>query len=232
MMIVRGTLESARGNMILAAFAIYLLTATGDDGFGRFRGSIEQARRPLINASSTEIRPLYRCLVAVLCNGPAAAVREAAADDRWQLVWERALASVIARLVRPEADALSTNLRPEQIARWSQELPRELSAHASNMEFALTYQFLKPAALFTKLENQLRDIALQRADDETVGVIRWLLTDFPAGIGKLPTWYVWTLLRGTVLRPTYLAWEGTIELAARAETFRRRMTHDVEALSS
>ena len=210
--------------MILAAFAIYLFTATADDGFGGFRGAIEQARRALISASSTEIRPLYRCLVAVLGNGPAAAIREAAVDNRWQLVWERALASVIARLVRPDADAISTNLRPEQIARWIQELPRELSAHASNMEFALTYQLLKPAVLPAEVEKQLRDIALQRADDETVGVIRWLLTDFPAGIDKLPTWYVWTLLRGTALRPTYLAWKGTIELAARAETFGKRMT--------
>ena len=232
MMIVRGTLESARGNMILAAFAIYLLTATADDGFGGFRGGIEQARRALISASSTEIRPLYRCLVAVLCNDPAEAIREAAADNRWQLVWERALASVIARLVRPDADALSTNLSPEQIARWIQELPRELSGHASNMEFALTYQLLKPAVLPAEFEKQLRNMALQRADDETVGAIRWLLTDFPGDIDKLPTWYVWTLLRGTALRPTYLAWEGTIELAARAETFRKRMTHDVEALSS
>jgi hypothetical protein len=223
LLLYRSQFTSRREHSLLTAYVTYLLDSLAARGFGRFALVVQKVRNTLIGALESEGRPLYRAITAVLCDAPPPVVQNLVALPDWKTLWERSLASVLTRIARPHLDL---PLRKPEL---TETLPRDLSPHASNITFALACDAVLPH-VSEELAEKLRSEAAERAADERVATIRWLLTTFPEGADRRATPPVWTVLRETVFRRAYLPWGRVVEAEASSKLGGRGF--DLYAISS
>ena len=208
--------DHSRGSRILVAFATHLLSYARAPGLERFAAVADKARGVLLK-ERPNVRPMENALITTLCDGPAEWLHQCAANTEWTALAERALAHAIVKVTRPALTVSFAAAIEHELSAWANQLPRELSPHASNVEFALTYRLVESANCPPRLLHALRNEAAERAKDEAAGAIRWILSDFDRTFEASPSWYIWSILHLTALRRTYLAWEDSIASFAAAE---------------
>ncbi len=109
--------------------------------------------------------------------------------------------------------------------------PRELSETRVERRIRHDSQLVKSLDLPPAIGERIEADAAERANDEAVAAKRWLLTKYPDGLEARRAYYIWSVLRETVLRPTYLPWASTLETTARAHAFGDKAMHDSHAIS-
>lgn len=217
----------------MVTFATHLLSNACAPGLERFAAAVADKAREVLLKERPNVRPLENALITTLCDGPAEWLHQWAANTEWTALTERALVHAIVKVTRPALTVSFAAPIEHEFSAWADQLPRELSPHASNVEFALTYRLVESANCPPRLLHALRNEAAERAKDEAAGAIRWILSDFGRTFEASPSWYIWSILRLTALRRTYLAWEDSIASVAAAEaTGSRTGQIDLVALST
>jgi hypothetical protein len=146
-----------------------------------------------------------------------------------RLAWEWGLAaSLFASFFPKQKDRIAAHLGSEPML---DVLAHGMNEHATNVEFALIRQlasFLSPDS--RALETVPTD-TLVRATDEATSAVRWLLRE-PAGGADFRgnQHYLWSVLKETVLRPTYIGWQDELQQFVDRTAVQRSTFRDIPAL--
>lgn len=198
---------------LLLACAYHLLQCID---VNNLRGEIQERQGAIIEIAESERRPVLRCLALILTQAPAEKIEAAAEEAEWYKQWERGLAAIAFSTIYPGRENPFYKQPDMPESDWQALLDEELNEHTGNLEFALT---LHLAALTGLPEDSLerhRASALERAGDEMFGPTRWLLGQNQGAINlSQRPYYLWSYIKHTVLRSTYLTWES--EVAGKAE---------------
>lgn len=196
----RATLS--RPEVVLGAFAAFVLERWPTPVESSFYHKFIENRRFLLSLASGK-HPDLLGLVSVFCGSPRAKLEEAALQARNPAFL--GLAHTVYRLAAGERRSPFVLTAPEARALIEPTAP-VLSKHLSNERFGLLWLLVEDSGIDAAAAGQLRAQAAERSADEASGDVRALLT------GALPddsfhlTYAVWTVLRETILRASYLPW--------------------------
>jgi len=219
--------DPSKESLILLAFAAKLICDAPNRALNRFAPVAERVRPQLLSSVSSN-RPLEAAIVDLLCGASPERLSVCASNPSWTSLTERGLASLLARTIRGVPEESFTTLHMFEAL----EPPRwELTSHAPNLQFALAYRCLDSSGAPDIGNGQVKQQAESRCLDEAAAATRWLLSDFR--YLPNPYAYVLSILKGTALRRSYLAWESTLVAVASEEvTGTRSRDVDLEALSA
>jgi len=212
---------------LLSAFAVHLIGFDARGRFLRYTPVISSVRDDLLNRVANERKPLFRCLIETLCEGTGELSQREASNPEWQDLWERGLCSVVAEMVDPQFDLAfdqCLELKPD----WQEKRPLELTPDASNIEFGLSFRLIE-RHLEGELARTLEEQRRLRAEDSSVAAATWLLNG-ENDEREHWNWYVWTILRETVLRRNYLMWQHNIDVLARRDAFNEKTILDLQII--
>jgi hypothetical protein len=105
----------------------------------------------------------------------------------------------------------------------------EVTEHTGNLEYWLALHFAALSGLKTQSEKLGRTL-LKRSEEEMLKPVQWLLGQSPSHkVTDIPlTYYVWSYLKNTVLRPIYLTWDSELKDANDSARFTQSSVFDVE----
>jgi len=214
---------------VLRAYTYHLLQFIDSDGFDELRQGVSIRRGLIIEAALSERRVIVRALSLILARASLEQIQNTARDCQWLQPWEIGLLALMFASIFPEHEnpfLAAPILISEDVLRAS------LTEHSHNLEFGLTLCLAAMSGVgpTVKEYEAERD---DRASDERNSAIRWLLQWGPEkpDLAELP-YYVWSILKSTVLRPTYIAWESDISNRVIGGTVLQHYTPDYAALAS
>lgn len=218
---------------ILSAYTYHLLKSVGVSGVSSLKHTVLEQQAQILDASRDERRIVFKALALTLAEAKVGEIRLTAESDGWNYQWERGLAALLFASVFPDDDnpfAMPPDMSPSE---WRDLLFRELNEHAGNLEYGLTLHLAAMTGLSTKELDQFQEVVSKRADDELINPTRWLLQQ-PPGVIDLHglSYYVWTYIKNTVLRSTYLTWEDDLEKGMDSTVFNKPYVRDLTAILS
>lgn len=214
---------------ILPAFTFYLLDTCASYDLGNLTRKVRSLRSEILDVADKEPRIVYKALILSLCGMPIGT--ELALSPAWRMLWERGLLRVVLRSIgSPEESCFEASVSMR--SRWLEGRPWELTDHARNVEFGLGAQLISTGGPDDHLSCIIRKQLSDRLEDEAVSGTSWLLQGCPADIAGPPIYYLWSLLRDTVLRPTYLPWSEEVRREAERGISKEERRRDYDALSA
>ena len=217
----------AEHQSLLLAYTFHLLDSRND--FPHLQRGVRERQGEIIKALRREKRAVVQTLSLILAKASFAEINQRATNVQWRHPWELGLLALTFATVFPgerNPFLLPRDLSPD-LAR---AVLNNLTEADKNLEFALT---LYLATASTSLEDDLHEAieqASRRADDEVVGSTRWLLRERASAKIQPGHHYLWSILKRTLLRQTYLAWENDLEEAVNNAAFELQLTRDFDAL--
>ncbi|MBI1929096.1 hypothetical protein HYR99_33225 [Candidatus Poribacteria bacterium] len=194
---------------LLSAYTYHLLKSIEVSGLNSLKHTVLEQQTQILDALRDEHRIVFKTLALTLAEAPIAEIRFTAESDPWDYPWERGLAALLFATVFPDEDNLFA-MPPEDMSpdEWQDLLCQGLNEHDGNLEYGLTLHLAAMTGVSSTVLDQFQEAVSKRADDELIDPIRWLLQQPPGVIdlNGLP-YYVWTYIKNTVLRSTYLTWE-------------------------
>lgn len=217
------TMLHFENNPVLVAYTYYLFNSDQLEGFEDLKKAIFALRPQILKAVRKERHILHRTLGLIFSGAHAAEVNAALNASGWGKPWENGLAALLLSGSYESEDFSFTLLHYMSESELQQGLIDELNEDASNLEFGLTLYLAERMDLPNEVLEKFQDAALERAGEELVGAIRWLLQRGARGFNRKQLHhYVWLLIEETVLRSTYLGWESDIEGEMDKATFPER----------
>jgi conflict system STAND superfamily ATPase len=217
------------GQALLPAYTYYLLKRFEANGLEKFRDAVTALHWNILTAAREERHSLYKVLALIFADASIEEIKAALNNLDWRQPWEIGLVSLIFTNRFPNQTFPFT---PQGISQseWQNILQQKLHEHANNLEFGLTLHLLAISGFSQGLE-KYQTASLERAKDEMIGAIGWLLRQRPGEIylGQLEH-YIWIIIRETALRSTYLIWEREIENAVSGATFKQTYTRDLSII--
>jgi hypothetical protein len=218
---------------LLTSYTYHLFRTMTVSGFDKYQSEIVQWKSEIINAARNERRIVLKSLSLILADASVDDIREAANGEGWYQPWERSLAFLIFSSKYPAVDNPFINPPPGVRGEWQDIIRGELNEHTSNLEFALTLHLAAVSGLPDSEISRAQQIANIRREDEILGMNRWLLGQPPGSVNLDRSHvYIWTLLKRTVLRATYLSWENDLIEAADSAALKQKHLRDLEAILS
>lgn len=217
------------GQALLPAYTYYLMKRLEDKGLERFKEAVIELRPEILKAAREERHSLYKALALMLVGANIEEIKATCDSLDWKQPWEIGL---VALLFANKFPGEQYTFTPKGIPlnEWQDLLQRELDEHTNNLEFGLTLHLLAASGAAQDIEKYQND-SIARSQDEMIGAIRWLLTQKPGEIHfNQQEHYLWFMLKGTVLRSTYLSWEREIESAVSSATFKQTYTRDLSII--
>jgi hypothetical protein len=173
--------------------------------------AVRRLQAPLVERAKAERHPLRRVLSLMLTRADNG-TRRASLEQLGHLrPWHLGLLLVSAWSLREEPSASPIPLRHLVDSSFDQDLRRALSPDTANIQFGLSLIAARWLAHDASILEDGRRSAVARADEETVGMIRFLLEEPSGGIDWVGKGhYILTLFEQTLLRANALQWQEEI----------------------
>jgi hypothetical protein len=222
-------LAPADKHPLLLAYTFHLLQSRDD--FIDLKQGILERQPQILNAIHAERRGVIKTLSLILAGAPVDDIRELSANVEWRQPWECGLAFLTFATVFPTIENPFSVQSNSQSTDWSADLLQELTDDTGNLQFALTLNLALASDIPSNLLEEFIGEAQRRAEDEIIGSTRWLLRhNFRSMKLEQGHHYLWSFIKGTLLRQTYLSWENDLEEAVNNAAFELRQTRDLQAL--
>lgn len=222
------------GDLLVAAWMCFMIGA--DD---RLQGSVPEGRlaelQQELQQRAAQQRPsLKRLLTLCFAQAPDAVLDEAVDGVDWSAhdSWEAGLALLALQVTGKWAGGQHLLARVSHTDLLRPVLERAGAAEQSNLSFALTV-YLHHAAGRLLVNAALRRELAERREEESSAAVNWLISNYASAsdVARLP-YYVWSYLRDTVLRATYLPWEKEVEEVVDSLAFGHRHRSDLASLAT
>lgn len=216
---------------ILRAYTYYLLTTLNLEDFADLEDGVVSRKPMIIDAARKERKLTTRILSLILARTSLDEIRNTASECRWLQPWEIGLIALTFATVFPNEE--NPFCAPSVVSLSESVLQTSLNEHSHNLEFGLTLCLAAMSGVAENLLEAYEQERLERAIDEKISAIRWLLlwgVKKPE-LSKFP-YYLWSILKSTVLRPSYIAWEVEVSNRVIGDSLFHSYTPDYEALIS
>ncbi len=217
----------AEHQSLVLAYTFHLLDSRND--FPHLQRGVRERQGEIIKALRREKRAVVQTLSLILAKASLEEINQSAINVQWRQPWELGLLALTFATVFPgerNPFLLARDLTPDLAG----AVMNNLTDADKNLEFALTlYLATASAALDDRLQEAIEEASC-RADDEVVGSTRWLLRERASGKIQAGHHYLWSIIKRTLLRQTYLAWENDLEEAVNNAAFELQLTRDFSAL--
>lgn len=235
------TIFGKESQPLIKAYAYYLLTKPNGIKSETIRRTIALQQHDLIDFTlneNNERRPMLRILALILAEAPLEKIREVA--DRIEKLkaqnlsvvayepWESGLIALIFAHVFPNEDVLLVSPL-ESSAALQEIINTEVTEHTGNLEYWLALHFAALSGQKHQAEKLVGTLP-ERFEEEMLKPVQWLLRQSPLHkVTNIPlTYYVWSYLKNTVLRPIYLTWDSELKDANDSNRFPQAAVLDVE----
>jgi|GEM_PF-3065622 len=221
-------LAPAEKHPLLLAYTFHLL-CSGDD-FTDLKTGLIQRQSQILKAIQDEPKSVVKAVALTLARASVEDLEELSNSVGWRYYWERGLALLTFSAVFPTVENPFIIKLDSHSADMPDALFQELNEDTGNLEFALTLLLAIASGISENLLKPFKDEAQIRAGDEVIGSIRWLLKQDYAAIQLQGHHYLWSIIKQSLLRQTYLSWENDLEEAVNNAAFELRQTRDIQAL--
>jgi hypothetical protein len=217
--------------IILSAFSFYLFSATPALSSG-VRTAVLNEQAFIIESAKREPNSTTKAISLMLAKAIVEDVFEVLGAVAWSQTqpWELGLVAVFFSVIYPNYEKRLPIGFDADSEEWEQFLLSNLNDHAGNLEFALTLYLARFTGMRQDMVANLQAEAHQRDEEELSSTTSWLLKHNDVKSLKDFTYYIWALLKETILRPTYLPWEADIEDNARRIALDQPYIRDMSAL--
>lgn len=224
-----GYLVAFETQPLLLAYTYRLLQTTNVLGFEDLRNEITHWKPQIISAARSERRVVLRSLSLVLAGAQYDEIADTADSDGWSQPWERGLTALVFSSLFPgDKNPFVKEVTTDDDRA---DLLSELNEHTGNVEFGLTLRLAALSDGTKDLLEQVQTIVNSREAEEYNSVTRFLLKAVPGDLQlDASHYYLWSLLRSTVLRATYLAWESELIEEAHSAALEQNRTRRLEPI--
>jgi hypothetical protein len=215
---------------VLAAYMFHLHKLIEAQGLNHLTRPIFQRLPDILNKARAVQSIEHKTLALILARASASEIKATAENGIWDQTWSIGLASLLFASVFPEEGRLFSG--PPKIKRnenlalsdWHKLIHSNLNEHISNLEFGLTLYLASASDMPSDSLEQFHEAAAKRAENEIVGATRWLLQQKTGEVDLSHLhFYLWTYIKDTVLRPTYLSNEGNVEKTVDSTAFKEEL---------
>lgn len=236
----------AENQPLLTAYVHHLFRVTKVTGLDHFKEGLAKRRQEVINAAAdeqNERRPMLRMLALILSEAPLGQIHGLAqsldkmkAGDLEAVAyepWESGLITLLFSQVFPrEAPLLVSPL--SDTSELQAVMEHEVGVHTGNLEYWLATHFAALSGLPDKAINPFLMQLHGRSEDEASKPVQWLLKQLPPRVVDLTDkpYYLWTIIKNTVLRPTYLTWDSEMKDANDSGRFGQAPVPDIAGILS
>ncbi|HEX8175420.1 MAG TPA: hypothetical protein VF543_09895 [Pyrinomonadaceae bacterium] len=212
------TLLAPKGQEILSGFAYQLFKANQSPSLDRLRAKVLSEQHNIIQAATEAPDSIIKLIALILSEAPVSYVLSTIENIEWleSNSWELGLAALLFNIIyADEAETFPIHLNTHSDV-FKEFMTKNLNKHSTNLEFALTLYLAYYIKLDETMLSRLREQARARAEDESLSATRWLLNNFEdVKALKGMSYYIWSYLQKTVLRPIYLPWTNDVERVVR-----------------
>lgn len=227
-------LLAPRGQEILSGFAYQLLKVNQTPALSALRAKVIVKQPAIVQAALDGPNSIVNLIALILSEAPSDVVSKAAERIEWleANAWELGLAALLFNMIYADQEKIFPVSLDTQSETFKEFMANDLNKHSTNLEFALTLYLANYIKFDEERSSTLKEQAVVRAEDESSSEVRWLLNyyeDVKALKGL--SYYIWSYLHSTILRPLYLPWTNDIEQIVDSFAFRQRHQRNLSDLS-
>jgi hypothetical protein len=228
-------LLAPRGQEVLSGFAYHLFRFNRIPSLDALRAKVLGEQPTIVQAALDSPDSTVKLIALILSEAPLEVVCKTAERIEWleANAWTLGLSVLLFNIIYADQEKTFPASLDTQSEIFKEFLLNDLSKHSTNLEFALTLYLANYLKFDEQVLSRLKEQALQRAGDESLSAIRWLLNHYEdVSALKGLTYYIWSYLQNTILRPLYLPWADDIEQIAKDSfTFRQGRQRNLSELS-
>lgn len=238
-------LLSLNNQPILDSYVVYLLKHTNVaeiPAFNPLREVLAGSHKVTMDVAKLEPRKALRILLSlILAKSPLEEIRKFVASINEHLVpdesgalyepWESGLIALVFRNIFPEEEVLLADPLNDSISTWQDIILQQLNEHTGNLEYGLTLYLAKQVGISDESLGEFDEDIKERAENEANSAVSALLKSHRVGLDlRQKPYLMWSLLKDSVLRSTYLPWESDIEDAEDSPTFGQDSVRKIDVI--
>lgn len=238
-------LLSLNNQPLLDSYVVYLLKYTNVSQMSAFKAlgeGLANIHKVTIDAAKLEPRKTVRILLSlILAKAPLAEIHKFVAfvnehlepDESGALYepWESGLITLVFRDLFPEEEVLLVAPLKNYIPTWQKVILQQLNEHTGNLEYGLTLYLAKQVGTPDETLAKFDEAIKERAGNEANSAVSALLKSYRFGLDlRQKPYLMWSLLKNSVLRSTYLPWESDIEDAKDSPTFGQASVRKIDVI--